>query len=775
MQPSNLLRLDYWLDFAAAQRPLSGWTLALAALATVLGAGLLLAARRGSLAPSLGVPLGIGGLIAGIVTLARWLGVPLLGSRLGWLIAAGLAVMPALARWVAQAARSGVFKDAWLVLGFAPPRGEWSRWVALGWVSLHALGIAFVLANARLPIMLAPLLLGCFALPWAACALGAHWRRVRCAARVTASLAPLVWAYGATLLSGLGMRIEGVFNGVLSPLLTLIVASALAWVAGWWLAAQQFWGERADERFVGWSAAVLLIGALSWSAWTAATLRTHGVSGSDPYAYVQMGVDLVTRGTLLHVFPLAELAYALDIPVHPVVHVGYRLPDASTLEAPTVWPPGFAALTGLAFMLGGEHGVYFLNPALNLLSVLTVFWWAWRTHSVDPVRRASLAALTAFITATSYQQIEWQMVPMADIAAQWLTVLGLGSALVAERSMARAVLSGICLGAAFGVRYTQVLAAPAFALALLLPTSGALHFSAQRFRLVLGCAVGAWLAAAPTLAYHALTFGHPFAVGSEEWQHFSLAQAPATLARLLTALGHYREFGLLAPLMLVGAAAVWRRERRLGIVVATLIFALLGFHALYTYVRPRDVLFLFPFFAWLVAFGVVESTAWLINQRARLWRLVAPTMIWALSMLFVLRSMETLALPVTRGFAGFGHLNAVQRAAFDALQRQTSPAAVIGSTLNTGAVELHANRLAFRPAEWSPAALLRFVEALHARGHAVYILDDGEAQRAVLQTLSRHHSLRRAGELDLPYYDAVGGGSRAKRVALYVVEREPAR
>lgn len=773
MQLANLLRLDYWLDFAAAQRPAGLWVVWLAGVASIAGAALVFATRRGWLPLGLGVPWSAAAWLAAGVAFARWFGVPVLGARLGWLAAAGLVAVPALARWAHAAARAKLFADAWRALAFAPsgdalPTRPWS--VMLGWLGLHALGLAFVLANARLPLGLAPLLLGVLILPWGWCALRARMRQTRCASRPVASLVWLTWAYGVTVLAGLGVHIEGVFNGVLSPLLALIIAVAAAWVSGWWLAAQQAWGRAADERFALWGVAALMSGVLAWSLWTAAVLRTHGVSGSDPYAYVQMGVDWISRGSLLHRFPLAEIAYALSVPVHPVVHVGYRLPDVHTLESPSVWAPGFALFTGVAFALGGEQGLYWLNPLLNVVSVLTVFWAVWRLTNGTRGRKASLAALTAFLVVTSYQQVEWQMVPMADIAAQWLTVLGLGLALMAERSAGRALLSGLLLGAAFGVRYTQVLAAPAFALALMLPAQGGFRLARERVRLVLLCAMGAWLAAAPTLAYHTAVFGHPFVTGSEEWQHFSLARFPETLTRMLGALGHYREFGLLAPLALVGVFEAWRAERRLLLVVSVLIVVLLGFHALYTYVRLRDVLFLFPFFAWLVALGAVTSVAWLLTHRHVLLRAAIPGLLWALSMVFVLRSMETLALPVTRGFAGFGHLNAVQRAALEALRQHTPPSAVIGSTLNTGAVELHAQRLAFRPAEWAPADLLRFIEALHERKRPVFVLEDGEAQRAALQVLRTRYALRRVAELDLPYYDAIGGGSRARRVALYAVE-----
>ena len=759
MRPDHLLRLDYWLDLAVSAQPAGPamWlAVAVGALGVVLtGAGL----ARGRLGRDVAIPWLVTAGLVGLVGLGRLSAHPLLGLRVGWLLAALIAALPLARRALVVLRADGALADCLRALAFAPGggRGRWGWRAAGAWLGFHLLGLSVVLANLGWPLPLAPLLMiGLSAMPVLA------GRR-----SALATLTPLAFAYAATVLHGLGVRLPGIWNGVLSPLLTLIVATGYGLAIAGWLASG------ASRRFVVAGAGLLVAAALGWSAWAGWTLRAHGVTGSDPYAYAQMGIDLATRGTVLHPFPLAALAYALNLPIYPTVHVGYRIPDAATLQAATVWPPGYAAFTGLAYRLAGEAGLFLVTPLLNLLALLAAGWFALVAAGRRSPAAFAVAGLTVALTATAYQQVELQMTPMADIAAQLFTVLAIGLALGAQGRGAplRAALSGLCLGIAFDIRYTQVLLAPAIALAL---AWGARGFARARLGLVAICAGAAWLAAAPVLAYHWAVFGSPFVTGSDELAHFSPARLPETAGRTLGALGHYREFGLLVPSLAVGLLAAARRSRR-ALVVALLAFVVLfGFHALYAYLRLRDLLFLFPFLSWLAALGIVTAARaayWAARRssRPRAWAALRVGLVGALSVCLVLRAMETLAMPANRGFAAFGHLTAAQRASFDRLRQLTPEDAVIGASLNSGAVELHAGRSAFRPAGWTAEALVRFVDALRAAGRPVFVLDDGEELGAALGALRARYGLVEVARLDVPYYDAVGGGSRNRRAPLYRV------
>jgi hypothetical protein len=763
MRPDHLLRLDYWLDLAVSAQPAGPamWlAVAVGALGVVLtGAGL----ARGRLGRDVAIPWLVTAGLVGLVGLGRLSAHPLLGLRVGWLLAALIAALPLARRALVVLRADGALADCLRALAFAPGggRGRWGWRAAGAWLGFHLLGLSVVLANLGWPLPLAPLLMiGLSAMPVLA------GRR-----SALATLTPLAFAYAATVLHGLGVRLPGIWNGVLSPLLTLIVATGYGLAIAGWLASG------ASRRFVVAGAGLLVAAALGWSAWAGWTLRAHGVTGSDPYAYAQMGIDLATRGTVLHPFPLAALAYALNLPIYPTVHVGYRIPDAATLQAATVWPPGYAAFTGLAYRLAGEAGLFLVTPLLNLLALLAAGWFALVAAGRRSPAAFAVAGLTVALTATAYQQVELQMTPMADIAAQLFTVLAIGLALGAQGRGAplRAALSGLCLGIAFDIRYTQVLLAPAIALAL---AWGAHGFARARLGLVAICAGAAWLAAAPVLAYHWAVFGSPFVTGSDELAHFSPARLPETAGRTLGALGHYREFGLLVPSLAVGLLAAARRSRR-ALVVALLAFVVLfGFHALYAYLRLRDLLFLFPFLSWLAALGIVTAARaayWAARRssRPRAWAALRVGLVGALSVCLVLRAMETLAMPANRGFAAFGHLTAAQRASFDRLRQLTPEDAVIGASLNSGAVELHAGRSAFRPAGWTAEALVRFVDALRAAGRPVFVLDDGEAMGEALRVLRARYGLVEVARLDVPYYDAIGGGSRNQRAPLYRLSLPP--
>ena len=300
MRLEHLLRFDYWFDLAAGAQP-AGPAMWLAVAVGALGSGLAgVALARGWLGRDIAIPWLIAAGLVGLVGLGRLAAHPLLGLRLGWLAAALLAALPLARRAVVALRADGALADGLRALAFASAgmRGRWRIGTVGAWLGLHLLGLSVTLANLGLPILLGPaVVLGVIGPPALA------GRRA-----APAALTPLIFAYAATFLSALGVRLPGIWNGVLSPLLALIVATAYG------LAIARLadgWGDAAPlarRRFVAWSAVLLVAAALGWSAWAGATLRTHGVTGSDPYAYAQMGVDLVTRGTPLHSFPLASVA-----------------------------------------------------------------------------------------------------------------------------------------------------------------------------------------------------------------------------------------------------------------------------------------------------------------------------------------------------------------------------------------------------------------------------------------------------------------------------------
>lgn len=802
MHFNNLLRFDYWLDPSVINQPAGRLMWLAAALGVMAALVLATLTSRKRIPGDAGIAWAVAAGIFGLVCIGRILQVPLIGWRIGWLIALLVALVPVVRRVAGHIAGDGLAQDCIDAMAFAPMRNkaDWHASTALIWVAFNTIALAVVVANINLPGMYAlPLLFVLMAPVLIAFVIRAA-RHEPLQLRHLASLAPLSVTYITALLSVFKVQVGGVINGVLFLPLSLIVTSAYAFVIAGRFAIHKGKVSDAerlamdDGRFVRAGAMVLVIAAMGWSAWAALTLRTYGVTGSDPYAYAQMGIDLATRGTVFHPFALVRETYALNIASYPITHIGYRIPTDISREATTVWPPGYAIFTAAAYLAGGETGVYLVTPLLNLLSLITVAWFVLRMldSSLFGARRApiaiAVAALTVVLVTTSYQQVEWQMIPMADTAVQMFTLLAIGVAFSARGSLAKAALSGALIGIAFNIRYTQVLLCVPVALALLhhktqsAGCEAGLHVSRRALTSIGVCAGAALIAALPMLIYHQVAFGNPLATGSEELSNFSLTLAPQTLLRTLGELNWYREFGLLTPFMLIGAIVLWNEHRPAMLVLLTLIFVLFGFHILYAYLRLRDILFLFPIFYLFAAHGIVKAFLWLADlakaapaqisgqQSAILNRLVTITFLFAASFMIVLRSMETLALPVTRGFATFGYLVKEQRTSFDALAAMTPANAVIGTSLNSGAIDLHSNRDTFRPATWTPDELTRFIDLLHREGRPVFLVNDSDALRDALATVQARYSVRDAGQIDVPYYDTIGGGSSNRRVEVLAIE-----
>ncbi len=736
------------------------WLAAAACIAAALFCALMARRRR-----EVFLPLVVAASIAGAVAIGRIFQIPVLGWRIGWLVAGLVAALPPLARAARAAAQDGLFSQAFAALAFkqvATDVPDWRPSTALLWTGAHAFALLITFANlppfdiANLRAWFAlPLLLACVPLAFA--------RRRRL--RHLAGLAPFTYAYAIAAFSATRLQVEGPLNGLLYLPLALIVSSAIAIAAVW----RQTRSDD-DAGFVRAGAALLAAASMGWSIWSAASLRTHGVSGSDPYAYTQMGVDLAERGTLAHAFPLVRLTYALNIDSHPVTHVGYRIPADVRRVAPTVWPIGYAWFTALAWRIAGESGVFWLTPLFGVLALAIVGAWArLMTARMGAAPSAAIAALCVFLTATSYQQIEWQMIPMADIASQVFSIGALtlawlgGRSATPRRRIVCALLAGVALGMAFNIRYTQVLIAPGLALALW-PTASMQRLG-SRVLPVITCGFAALLCVLPTFWYHWTWFGHPLVTGSEELSNFSLTRMPDTVLRALNDWNWVREYGLLTPLMIAGALAFWRACRRELLVTLAYALPVFALHAFYDYLRLRDLLSIFPALSLCAAAGAVALWRWAELRSQNLLRI---GVLFAISFVFVLRSMETLAMPATRGFNAFGYLVREQRASFDQLAQLTEPEAVIGSSLNSGAVDLHAGRLTFRPGVWDARSRASFVEVLLREGRPVYVLIDGEDMRAAEADLRANFMLAEVARLDMPYFFK-SSGSENRAVPLYRV------
>ncbi len=633
-----------------------------------------------------------------------------------------------------------------------------SRRYHLALLAGHLAGLLAVARLAHWPLWAAPLALAVLALPQA---LRRRW--------FAESLAPLALVYG---LAALRLIIVYALRQTPDTRLSYAVALALSalWVS---LIALRSAGWLA-EAVVG-AAAVGAAGLLFAQLWR---LAPAGVTGSDPFAYVQMAIDLAERGTPRHAFPLVPLALRLGLPPLPATHVGYIHPNASGL-APTVWPAGYSALLAGAYRLGGERALLTFNAWVALASLaLTMALGAllapaaWR-------RGALLAGLGAVVVqATAPRQFVALAVPMADGAVQALTTLAVVLILLALRPGGPAArpwllgaLAGLALAAAYSARYTQLLLGPGLVAAGWL----ALRDGRQRRAFVVALALAALVGALPDVVFRTRAFGAPWRVGgSGELESFALGALPEALGRVGGELLRPEEFGWLWLAALAGAVYAWRHSRRPLGVLAAAYLPVVVFHLWYPFLRLRDLLFLYAPLAALAALGGAAGVRWLW-RRGVAGRLAA---ILGLLAVGVLRAQPLLAFQP--GFYTFGGLQPAQRAALESLASLTEPEAVVACSLNSGPVELYGRRLAVRPGQvlqprtsWTTDQWLVFVEALRAEGRPLYVLVDSPELEAPLAALRARYRVERVADLEVPVF-YFGGGSSNQRVPLYRVQYERA-
>ncbi len=741
-----------------------------------------------------------------ILILARFAGIPFLSMRLLFygvlLAAAGVA----LAGQVAPSRRADLWerlRDA-VAFRFDPARQPLPWGLSLALLALHLPGLLLTLELLGQPLHYAIPVIVLLLLPQVLL-----WPRLHRPAFYVEALTPILLAYIVLALHLGGLVLwRALDSGSARPTLPLPWATILdpgPYLLLGLVAALAYdlymlavaWGR--DRALLRDGEMALLIVGLGWAAWITFSARTHGVTGSDPYAYVQMAVDLAERGSPFHIFPLAQTVQVLGLPLKPALPLGYRPPFDAAGHSATVWPPGHSVLLALAYRLLGEPGLYLATPVLGLLSLAATWALAQAVFAARPLaQRQFIGGLAVFLLATSFEQLSRTVVPLADISAQLFTALTLILALEVYRRGHRgtanrqsagtarrastlvALLLGLSFGLAYAVRYTQLLLAPSLLLALL---NGGGKRAIGALKPMLMVMAAALLVALPDLWYHQVAFGSPFRTGSEELERFALANVvPVTLRVGAEALAA-REFLFFAPFIALGLWALWREDRRLLVILLIGPLAVLLFHLPYGYLRLRDLLSLFPLGAVLAGRGLLEIIADLgqggerrvTGNRQGPSALSTPLVSLApartaIFLLAVALPVARLALvwPATQGFYTFGTLLPPQRAALDRLAALTPPQAVIGCSLNAGAVELYARRAAFRPAAWTPEELRRFVQAMHAAGRPVYLLDDGIELQAPRQVLAETYHLTPLATLPLPYF-FTGGGSENRDVILYEV------
>ena len=682
-----------------------------------------------------------------------------------------------------RAALTEIFDSALAALAFRADRAPVSRLATAIIFSLHALGFAAVARYFNLPPAFLPLALLLLAIPL--------WLTARAHNRAfdLAPLAPLFFLYAMLAARFIYVRafggfVPGYFDDVPpEPHAIIFFIEPIAFASLLYsLTLILFATLRA--RVTKPLAILLAAAALLWAGAEYFGHRARGVNGGDPYAYVQMGIDFATRGAPLHRFPLFENISQLGIRWYPVVHVGYYPAG----DAPSVWPIGGSLAYAFAFRVFGEEGLYWVNPIFSILCAAAIVMLAREIFSnaqfslfnvrrpmsnVQPLAsnfQPLISALSAFLWLTSATVVAWAVVPMVDSQATFFSTLAIYFALrwknvrctFGSASHVLPVLSGLALGLAYFIRHTQVLLAPAICVLLLVNNLP----RAARLRALALAALASLSIALPDLVYHQVVFGNFLTPESRELELFSLSAIGDTLFAFSDRFFAAYEFGWLAPFLFYGAYRLARDKRLEFIALSFWLVPLFAFHLLYPALRLRDLLPEFPPLIIFVAYGIVALIQSLLRGERAWQKFAAAFAIFCALWLPTLRVWNTLRLPFQPSRALFGYLNASQRVAFDRLAELTPPRAVIGATLNSGAIDLYARREAFRPADWNANEHQIFLRAMFAQNRGVYLLKDGTEIERVIEELQKEFSLRLVAVVDVPLFGAV----RREPGALYEIK-----
>ena len=653
------------------------------------------------------------------------------------------------------------------------------RGITLGLV-VHLLGVGLVLsARYGWPVWTVPLVLLVLLAP--------QWPLLarRQLPRLMA-LTPLLAAYAVTLLwlayRWLGITVIGWQGQAFpNPMVSLFYVDGIVFVAVAYSllcqASVTLTEMGRPDYLWRWAVGGLLAVTLIWAGAVYFGKRTHGATATDPYAYAQMGVDLAERGTFLHRFSLFKQVIPLQIAWAPLQPLGYH-PRNDLDGSPSVWATGASVLLAAGYKLLGEAGLYVTTPIVALLSLAAA--WALVQEALRgrprPVRYLT-AALTVALLATSPEHVDRLLVPMADASTQLFTTLTLFFALRAmhqmeeggRRSAVRSLLpvagAGICFAWAFWTRHTQLVLALPVIVAIVLGTSRTTRFwilDSGFWRYVIVLFVVALVAAMPDIVYRWRVFGGLLNTETTELPLMGLRHIGPVAWQMLRDALVAGEWGYLFPLALYGSYRLARDRGREALVLGLAFAAVLVVHLTYQSLRLRDLLSLFPLLDLAVAYGAVSmarrARALASGPVARL----GPALLSTATIAGVILSLalarwamiDNLWKP---GWASFGYMQAEQRAAFERLEALTPANAVIGASLNSGAVMLYTGRDAVRPYDsWTGEEWDTFLDAMQAGGRPVYLLDDGSLMAEFIAQEGGRQRLTPVEALQVPLFYTQG-------------------
>jgi hypothetical protein len=496
---------------------------------------------------------------------------------------------------------------------------------------------------------------------------------------------------------------------------------------------------------------LLLLAVFARSAAIGFTQRADGVTGNDPFTYVQTGLDIARTGSPLHHFALLERWTWQELgETMALLPLGYRpscVRDAhSCSDGIGFFPLGLPLLLAAAYRLGGDGATYLVAPAVQMAALAAVALLGWHlAPGRGRAQRLWLAALPALFLSLSWRQNTHALAPNSDLPTQLFVTLAALAVVLSWRSPRRwlwPVLVGALLGAAYWMRHPAGVFLAAFVPFVgwrgaaggeggLQKDEGAFVSrrgiglpwpTVQR----LAALAAFFVVALPDLFYHRRIFGGWLAVENPDSSlALRLGGAPENLLRLAQRLAHPNEFSVLLLFAALGLFLLWRegRRRAAGLLAAWIALYLL-FHLPLDIAGAWDnlaryMLPIFPAIALLAATGMVAGAGAPMPRPVRAG--------WLLLVLgaALVSGYKFVRLVDYRPFT-YGHLTREQRLELEGLDEALGEdALLIVPDQWAGAVQLHAGLTTLTvwaghtEAAWSHAFLGELQDEL---GKAFYLL-----------------------------------------------------
>ena len=455
--------------------------------------------------------------------------------------------------------------------------------------------------------------------------------------------------------------------------------------------------------------AVLSAGVVGWLSFLS---RTCG--GADSYGYVSAAERLLSGSVVQHE-PLARLLPFADA-ISAATPLGYtpstQIADAS---AP-VYPLGLPALMAVALALGGHTGPFFVAPVMGVVLLGAVYAMA---LSLTHDRLIALIA-TAF-TAVHPVVFTYAIQPMSDVPAAACFAIAV-AALV--RDPVRPLLAGIAAAVCLVIRPAL---APALAILIAIP-----YFRRATFdrRVAAAFVIPFTVGVAVQLLTQWRLYGHPLANGYADMGTLFSIDRVWVNARSYS----YWAWRALGPVFLgataLGLFAISRTARLLvfsvGVSVAApyLVYRSFDHWETLRFLLPALVVLTIP-----GAAGVVTVSRLLTGLRGGFVAVSALTLVTASLWAAWLRDRTVFVMP---------EYETRYRIAGELVQRTTPPQAVILAALHSGSIRYYSGRQSLNFERIPVGALPASIAALRNNGHGVYLLLDGDEERALFE--ARHGS-----------------------------------